>query len=614
VLLKLLAVVAALASAPAQPAPQIVFAADRAPSVTGEVYRVPLAGGRIDLSRSPFPDTQPVVSPDGRWVAFLSARDGGTAIYRVRPDGTALQRISTALPLNGGEVQTAWAPDSKRLAVVTAAAPGSALFVVTPGSGQRLVARADVLLQPSWSPDGRVLTVSEGAFPNTSVAAYAPDGRRLWRVPNATSPPGWSAHALFAALWHGRVNVYDEAGRRVVSFAGRAAAWSPDGSLLASLTPSRLEVHTTSGRLVEHRAVPRQELLGIVWVAARRVVAGGTGVDVSTGRSFTPNKLAFAVRSRDGRLVAYTTPSGAGFALRVARSDGGRARTVAHVPGCFDDGGPDAAIASLQFAPDGHSLVYESRCAEPFDNLYAVAPDGSALRRLTTVNAQQTTPAWSPDGMRIAYSRAQYTGLSCKGCPSSIWIADADGSHPRAVTDAPDTTYDVAPSWSADGKQIVFSRSSAVSPSELYVVAATGGPLRDLRVAGADPAWGAQRIAFVDDGLWTVSPDGSDRRKIASGTVSLPAWSADGRLAYVASTARGTNPVAVVVDGAATRRVPLPFTSVFDLGWAPDGTRFVVAARAAGSAAADVYTIPVGGGTATRITTNVNASGASWRA
>ena len=59
----------------------IVFSADRLPSLSGEIYRVDPNGHRIDLSRSPYQDVGPVVSPDGRRVAFFSDRSGAEGVY-----------------------------------------------------------------------------------------------------------------------------------------------------------------------------------------------------------------------------------------------------------------------------------------------------------------------------------------------------------------------------------------------------------------------------------------------------------------------------------------------------------------------------------------------------
>jgi Tol biopolymer transport system component len=68
----------------------------------------------------------------------------------------------------------------------------------------------------------------------------------------------------------------------------------------------------------------------------------------------------------------------------------------------------------------------------------------------------------------------------------------------------------------------------------------------------------------------------------------------------------------VIVDGASTHRVPLPFAGVTSLGWSPDGTRFVVAARGAGTAVPDIYTLRTDGTEVRRLTTDLVAGSPSW--
>src|SRR5262245_64628406 len=93
--LALLAAAAAGTTTAAAPVtPPIVFSADRAPSLSGEVYRLDSEGRLVDLSNSPFPDFGALVSPDGSGVAFGSHRPGG-GIYVVSVDGSGLQRLET---------------------------------------------------------------------------------------------------------------------------------------------------------------------------------------------------------------------------------------------------------------------------------------------------------------------------------------------------------------------------------------------------------------------------------------------------------------------------------------------------------------------------------------
>src|SRR5262249_39788138 len=157
--------------------------------------------------------------------------------------------------------------------------------------------------------------------------------------------------------------------------------------------------------------------------------------------------------------------------------------------------------------------------------------------RLTTLQEQEDDPAWSPDGSRLAFTWADATGLSCKGCPQDVHVANADGTGIVSLTSAADLEFDSNPAWSPDGASIPFEHSTASVAPDLRVVLTAGGAVRDLHVPGSWPAWGPSRIAYVGSGkndeiVYTAKPDGTDRQKVAEGNLSAPAWSRDGRLAW----------------------------------------------------------------------------------
>ena len=114
--------------------------------------------------------------------------------------------------------------------------------------------------------------------------------------------------------------------------------------------------------------------------------------------------------------------------------------------------------------------------------------DGSDQRRLTPT-AGDSSPAWSPDGQRIAYA-AELGGIG----ESDIYVANADGSDRRRLTrDA----VSRGPRWSPDGRKIAFTRSGvrqeagATWVSDVYVIDADGSGERSLTgdaVSGV-PVW-----------------------------------------------------------------------------------------------------------------------------
>lgn len=95
-------------------------------------------------------DTAPILSPDGKQVAFMSRRDGNWEIYVVNTDGSDLQRLTND-PAEDG--LPAWSPDGNAIAFVSNRGGPWAVWAMTPdGSGQRQ------LFTMQGSPDGQVGT------------------------------------------------------------------------------------------------------------------------------------------------------------------------------------------------------------------------------------------------------------------------------------------------------------------------------------------------------------------------------------------------------------------------------------------------------------------------
>ena len=109
---------------------------------------------------------------------------------------------------------------------------------------------------------------------------------------------------------------------------------------------------------------------------------------------------------------------------------------------------------------EGTSVVYVERwnlrdgdriCS----NLWTVATAGGAPRRLTEGPWQDTAPAWSPDGGRIAY-------LSDREGKRQIWVRRMDSAADLRITHLEDPPLSVA--WSPDGKSLAFTARMAEPP------------------------------------------------------------------------------------------------------------------------------------------------------
>lgn len=141
-----------------------------------DIYRVRTDGTGLErLTDSPAFDDQAVLSPDGKTMAFVSDRSGQADIWLLDLESRKLRNL-TDHP--GGDFRPAWSPDGKwlafsserdspkearRLANIGKTAPHTAIFIMRPdGTGLRRLTDPEIIAgSPSWSPDGKHLAYYE---------------------------------------------------------------------------------------------------------------------------------------------------------------------------------------------------------------------------------------------------------------------------------------------------------------------------------------------------------------------------------------------------------------------------------------------------------------------
>ncbi len=193
-----------------------------------------------------------------------------------------------------------------------------------------------------------------------------------------------------------------------------------------------------------------------------------------------------------------------------------------------------AAPAFAAFPGENGRILFESfRAGGEERDIWTMSPTGRNLVNLTAGSPAFDGQAnWRPDGRKIVFmsDRATPSNPTPPGFPSpdfELFVMDADGSHVTQITfnDRDDET----PAWSPDGKQIVFSRDHnpirGEADNDLYTIKADGTRERNLTnspgVQDLEPDWSpdGDRIAFAgerdgDSEIYTLKPDGSRLRQL----------------------------------------------------------------------------------------------------
>ncbi|MCX5779067.1 MAG: Tol-Pal system beta propeller repeat protein TolB [Elusimicrobia bacterium] len=178
--------------------------------------------------------------------------------------------------------------------------------------------------------------------------------------------------------------------------------------------------------------------------------------------------------SPDGAHIALTMSRGGNPHLYIINRDGSVVKKL--TSGISNNTSPC-------FAPNGREMVFISdRSGNP--QLYIMSLDGGNVRRLTA-DGFCDSPAWSPRGDRIAFTMRRGNGSTF-----DIYVYDLGTGQITRLTQ--DERHNENPTWSPDGRFIVFSTTRS-GRKELYLIAADGSGLRRLcEMAGssATPSWG----------------------------------------------------------------------------------------------------------------------------
>ena len=314
--------------------------------------------------------------------------------------------------------------------------------------------------------------------------------------------------------------------------------------------------------------------------------------------------------SPDNRQIAFMRFLEKGFSINVISALGGAEKTL------YTSGsGLRGMCAHLDWSPDGKLLAFseprEDRSYNP--RITLISLDDLSVRPLTSSIAPEydCQPAFSPDGLKVAFERGSVGGLS-----KDLYVIPVSGGEPQRLTF--DNSWGGSPAWTQNGADIVFS-SNRGGPMNLWRVSATGGPPRP--VAGVSAMAYAPSISrkgsllayehgTFTTGIWRISlkdkthlSDRATRLISARGMINTrPSFSLDGRKVVFESDRLGFSDIWYCDnDGSNCTQLTSLHGTAGTARWSPDGHR--IAFEFQSQHYYDVYVLEVPNGRPRRLLT-----------
>jgi imidazolonepropionase-like amidohydrolase/Tol biopolymer transport system component len=553
-------------AAPARPTPPV------APQTPATAEAKPAKPPKWDVNAPPGVTTRQIriavdngtwmnvdVSHDGKLIAFDLLGD----IYVMPITGGTPTRIAEGLAY---EQQPRFSPDGKRIAFTSDRGGGDNIWVMNvDGGDKRQVTKEDfrLLNQPSWSPDGRFIIAKKhfttgrslgtgevwlyhvsggGGVPLVKRASevlqkelgepiYAADGKSLFYTRNVTPGPIFE-YAQDSNTDLFEIERYDlETGEVSTAASGVGGSVrptpSPDGKKIAFVRRERAR----SKLYVKDLASGEERK---VYDALDQDVQETWAVSgVYPNMAWTPDSGS-VVFWAGGKIRRVNTADGASSVIPFKVDD---TRVVIDATHPQIELAPDRFTTKMprwaSVSPDGKQVVFET-----LGKLWVKPVAGGAAKRLVSGDEAEFElfPSWSRDGKSVVF----------------VGWTDAGLGHVRTVAAGGGAAHDVMaqpghyafPRFSPDGKTIVFERRRAGQLTSsrwsqdpgVYRVAASGGTAVKIARGAAEPQFGA-----ADDRVFMLMQD--------KGKLQLVSTDLGGQARHVHATGEMVNDYVVSPDG-----------------------------------------------------------------
>jgi imidazolonepropionase-like amidohydrolase/Tol biopolymer transport system component len=428
--------------------------------ILGHLFRMPVEGGAAEqITFGPCYDSEPVFSPDGSRVAFISDRDGsGGNVFTLELATSRLTQVTHDTQVG----RPLWSRDGKAIVFL------------------RFLPREENTGRPMSFFGGPFLcevckVTLAGGKPETLHSPglirsifYLPKGELAWTVIEQKAAPGSfmprsTTHLEALSAEGGKVTRL----RSIEGDLGRVTA-SPGGDGFYC-------------RSAELRFLP--------WLdgALRRIAAlpgGGAptqGAVTADGKSVFVSSRGQIWKVPQGGGERETAPISAQVTLEVAAPVRPKWK-----PAEVGDPVRPRNVLSPTLSPDGRTLVFIAA-----GRLWQQPQGGGTAERLLKGNAWERDPAFSPDGRYLAYVQSEQGKRSLR-----VW--EFDTKKTRTLVDLGSTSWANSPIWSKDGKRLLFAKADALfAPQALVAVNFTDCKTEQLASVAGE--WSA-RPQFSADG------------------------------------------------------------------------------------------------------------------
>jgi PKD repeat protein len=255
-------------------------------------------------------------------------------------------------------------------------------------------------------------------------------------------------------------------------------------------------------------------------IAFTRLFTLGEDIFVAAATASTPVNITNTGNNQDpawspgGSKIVFTSTRDGHPELYVVNADGSNVVRLTY--------NVASSVGHPAWSHDGMRIAFNFQVEAGNDDICAINPDGTGFVRLTTDSASESYPTWSPDSQSIAFSTSQY----------GFAVMNADGGDVRPLGTGASGS-DLA--WSPDGAQIAFDAWDSDGFPSIYLMQADGTSAGLFGYSEMHPAWIPAQVPIAtfksscNGNTCNFDASGS---KDSYGTITSYAWNfGDGAIA-----------------------------------------------------------------------------------